>query len=166
MQKVQVGEWWADYSKQIQSLANKDVLEAKNREGWTALMAAAGDGHKDVLRILLEEGADANAARIDGWTALMIAAYDGRTDVATCAGPSSRCVLLRGEASCPLVQGADLVVYDFDATSPSFLAMLLRAHRSADVVLARDRIARGQHRPSAVLRRRPRTSAFETAASG
>jgi len=102
-------------------------------------------------------------ARRRDWSAVVA---DGRTDVGSCAGPSSSCVLLRGEASCPLVQGADLVVYDFDATSPSFLAMLLRAHRSADVVLARDRIARGQHRPSAVLRRRPRTSAFETAASG
>lgn len=84
---------------------------------------------------------------------------DGRTDVLTCAGPGAGCVLLRGLQSCPLVAQCDVVVYDFDATSPGFLARLLAAHRDAEVVLARDRMVRGQHRPSVVMRRRPRGTA-------
>ncbi len=88
---------------------------------------------------------------------------DGRTTVATCSGPTEHCVLLRGLESCPLVAGCDVVLYDFDATTPSFLALLLRAHRAAEVVLVRDRMVRGQHRPSVVLRRRPRGTAFDPA---
>ena len=42
-----------------------------------------------------------------------------------------------------------------------FLATLLKAHREAEIVLVRDRMVRGKHRPSVVLRRRPRGSAYE-----
>jgi hypothetical protein len=88
---------------------------------------------------------------------------DVRTAVSTCSGPTEHCVLLQGLDSCPLVGGCDVVLYDFDATTPSFLAVLLRAHRAAEIVLVRDRIVRGQHRPSVVLRRRPRGTAFDVA---
>lgn len=94
------------------------------------------------------------------WSAVV---DDGRTDVTTCPGPSEQCVLLRGLGSCPLVAACQVVLYDFEATTPSFLATLLRAHRSTEVVLVRDRMVRGRHRPSVVLRRRPRGTAFETA---
>ncbi|MBU6424177.1 MAG: hypothetical protein KGQ88_09105 [Chloroflexi bacterium] len=97
--------------------------------------------------------------RVD-WSSVV---EDGRTTVATCSGPTDQCVLLRGLGSCPLVADCDVVLYDFDATTPSFLALLLRAHRAAEVVLVRDRVVRGQHRPSVVLRRRPRGDAFDTA---
>ena len=86
---------------------------------------------------------------------------DGRTTVETCAGPGEHCVLLQGLDSCPLVARSDVVLYDFEATTPSFLALLLRAHRSSEVVLVRDRVVRGQHRPSVVMRRRPRGTAAE-----
>lgn len=99
-------------------------------------------------------------ARRRDWSAVVA---DDRTRVETCPGPGANCLLLRGVPSCPLVARADLVLYDFDATTPSFLAMLLQAHRSAEVVLVRDRLVRGQHRPSVVLRRRPRDAAFEAA---
>lgn len=94
------------------------------------------------------------------WSAVVA---DDRTRVETCPGPSANCLLLRGVSSCPLVERADLVLYDFDATTPQFLAMLLHAHRNAEVVLVRDRLVRGQHRPSAVLRRRPRSTGFDAA---
>ncbi len=92
------------------------------------------------------------------WSAVV---DDGRTVVETCPGPSSHCVLLRGLETCPLVARSDVVLYDFDATSPSFLALLLRAHRAAEVVLVRDRMVRGRHRPSVVMRRRPRGTAVQ-----
>lgn len=93
--------------------------------------------------------------RRTGWSEVV---DDGRTDVATCPGPNDGCILLRGE-SCPLVAGSDVALYDFDATTPAFLATLLRSHRAAEVVLVRDRLVRGRHRPSVVLRRRPRGTA-------
>ena len=86
---------------------------------------------------------------------------DDRTEVSTCDGPSDQCVLLQGIESCPLVAQCDAALYDFDATAPPFLATLLKAHREAEIVLVRDRMVRGKHRPSVVLRRRPRGSAYE-----
>lgn len=81
---------------------------------------------------------------------------DDRTVVETCPGPDVDCWLTRGHASCPLVAWADLALYDIDGITPSFLATLLQAHGGAAVVLARDRLVRGQHRPSAVMRRERR----------
>ena len=98
--------------------------------------------------------------RREDWSTVV---NDGRTTVSTCSGPTEHCVLLRGLDSCPLVAGCDVVLYDFDATTPSFLAILLKAHRGTEVVLVRDRMVRGQHRPSVVLRRRPRGTAFDPA---
>lgn len=92
------------------------------------------------------------------WSAVV---SDGRTVVTTCPGPTENCMLLRGLDTCPIVAACDVVLYDFDATSPSFLALLLRAHRDAEVVLVRDRVVRGQHRPSVVMRRRPRGTAAD-----
>lgn len=87
---------------------------------------------------------------------------DERTRVTTCPGPNEGCVLVKGDGTCPLVAECDAALYDFDATAPPFLATLLRAHREAEIVLVRDRMVRGKHRPSVVLRRRPRGTAFET----
>ncbi len=121
--------------------------------GAMSVTAVRGDGRK-VLVVSPSE------TRRTDWSAVV---EDGRTTVTTCSGPTEQCVLLRGLGSCPLVAGCDVVLYDFDATTPSFLALLLRAHRAAEVVLVRDRVVRGQHRPSVVLRRRPRGAAFDPA---
>lgn len=87
---------------------------------------------------------------------------DDRTDVATCPGPNEGCVLFRGLESCPLIVACDAALYDVDATRPEFLALLLPAHRDAEIVLVRDRMVRGRHRPSVVLRRRPHGTTYES----
>ena len=55
------------------------------REGWSALMLAAGHGRHEAVALLLERGATVNLAvpRGDyrGWTALMRAAYFGHADI-------------------------------------------------------------------------------------
>ena len=45
-------------------------------------MLAAFKGHLAVVRVLVEAGADKNAAKQNGATALMIAAFKGHLDVA------------------------------------------------------------------------------------
>jgi ankyrin repeat protein len=48
----------------------------------TPLMHAAYAGHIDAVRVLLEAGADVNAAAANGWTtALLLADEKGHTDI-------------------------------------------------------------------------------------
>ena len=49
----------------------------RHRAGWTALIYAATGGHDDVVRYLLAEGANINAASPNGTTALMMAVRGG-----------------------------------------------------------------------------------------
>ena len=49
--------------------------------GATALILAAQSGHVEVVRLLLEAGADKDVADDDGATALMEAAYRGHVEV-------------------------------------------------------------------------------------
>lgn len=60
--------------------AGADV-NAADKDGGTALDAAAYYGHADCVKILLAAGADVHAVNIDGWTALMAAANRGKTEV-------------------------------------------------------------------------------------
>ena len=76
-----------------------------------------------------------------------------RVSVETCPGPSERCPLVAGLGSCPLVARADLVIYDVEAASPRSFGLVMQAHPSAEIVLARDRVVGGRHRPTVVLRR-------------
>jgi ankyrin repeat protein len=56
-------------------------VNAKDNLGGTALMRAAFDGHKEVVELLLEKGADVNAKDKDGGTALMIAYVKGHKEI-------------------------------------------------------------------------------------
>ena len=44
-------------------------------------MMAAGEGHTDTIRALLDAGADVNAKDNEGWTALHEAEIGGHTEV-------------------------------------------------------------------------------------
>ncbi|MCC6380563.1 MAG: ankyrin repeat domain-containing protein [Burkholderiales bacterium] len=51
---------------------------AVNAKGWTPLIYAATGGHDDLVRWLLGEGSDINAASPNGTTALMMAVRENR----------------------------------------------------------------------------------------
>lgn len=63
----------------IQKGAN--VNAKLGNSGFTALMLSAGEGHTEIVELLLAKGADANAADAGKSTALMNAAINGHTDV-------------------------------------------------------------------------------------
>lgn len=56
-------------------------IDAKSKKGLTPLMAAAKGGNLEIVRFLLERGADVNARNEYGKTALRLAALDHRDDV-------------------------------------------------------------------------------------
>ena len=60
-------------------LARGADVNAKNKEGRTALMGAAFAGHTAIVQALLEAGADVNAKDERGTTALSAAAFRGHT---------------------------------------------------------------------------------------
>ena len=58
-----------------------DAGERATRGGETPLMRAAARGHEDVVRVLLDAGADACARRADGFTPLILAVFFGHEAV-------------------------------------------------------------------------------------
>lgn len=60
--------------------ANTDDIP-NDKEGWTAMIAAAYEGHNDIVNLLLSHGADKNIQDKNGKTALMWAEERGNTRV-------------------------------------------------------------------------------------
>jgi uncharacterized protein len=60
------------------------VLEVRDKEGWTALMHAASGGRTAIVKLLLQHGADVNAANNHGATPLYAASLEQHMDTALC----------------------------------------------------------------------------------
>ena len=63
-------------------LENGAALNAKNRDGATALMSASANGYMEVVKFLLEQGIDINARDNGGMSALRFAVANENDDVA------------------------------------------------------------------------------------
>lgn len=63
-------------------IAKSVDLEAKDNQGWTALMFCAQEGRQNCLELLVENGANVNAADFAGRTSLMQAARCGFPHIA------------------------------------------------------------------------------------
>jgi ankyrin repeat protein len=64
----------------VKDSINLDI-NAKASDGRTALMLASDNGHKEIVELLLKNGADIEAKDSHGWTALMWASYHGRKEI-------------------------------------------------------------------------------------
>ena len=73
--------WEGDTETVEHLLSNGAEVNAKDNNGWTALMVAAGQGYiiKNV-QVLLANGAEVNAKNNGGVTALMVATGKGHTE--------------------------------------------------------------------------------------
>ena len=66
----------------VKELLEKGVpVNAKDRNGQTALIAAVLGGHTQTIKLLLQKGADVNARDIGGGTPLIWAVWEGRLEV-------------------------------------------------------------------------------------
>ncbi|KAI8623274.1 ankyrin repeat-containing domain protein [Xylariaceae sp. FL1651] len=59
----------------------KNYIDERNMGGRTALLAAATNGHADVVDLLLQKNADMDAQSSDGMTPLKAAMFGGHTNV-------------------------------------------------------------------------------------
>lgn len=62
-------------------LADLQHLNSKDRYGQTALMIAAIGGHKELVRILVEHGAELNVTAKYNLTALMLAVLNNHAEI-------------------------------------------------------------------------------------
>ncbi|XP_022103404.1 ankyrin repeat and SAM domain-containing protein 6-like isoform X2 [Acanthaster planci] len=68
----------------VQALLDQDAsgcVDADGGEGLTPLQIAAGNGHEDIVRLLLMRGASLDRQNLYGWTALMQAASHGHASI-------------------------------------------------------------------------------------
>ena len=63
-----------------QHLAAGTVVNAID-DDWTPLKYAAHEGHKEVVELLIAEGAGVNTKTDDGWTPLILAAIKGHKEI-------------------------------------------------------------------------------------
>lgn len=66
---------------ELEAVLPRADINARNEHGMTALMRAAYHGRVQMVRVLLEHGADPNLARNDNFTALSLAAFFGHAEI-------------------------------------------------------------------------------------
>jgi ankyrin repeat protein len=67
--------------KRLLSIRNINVNLKDDETGATPLRYAAANGHVEIARLLLQNGAEVNARSIPGYTPLHWAAYKGHVDI-------------------------------------------------------------------------------------
>jgi ankyrin repeat protein len=73
--------YYCDLSEAKRLLATGAEVNAKDKNGITALMAASLAGHREVVKLLRSRGAKVNAKTEDGQTALIYASIKGDQEI-------------------------------------------------------------------------------------
>ena len=73
--------WDGNIEAVKQHLAAGTDVNAKNKNGWTPLHAAAFEDHKEIAELLIAKGADVNAKNRDDWTPLHFAALEDHKEI-------------------------------------------------------------------------------------
>ena len=115
------------HHKQSQ-LNNRKMTEQQQEELNNALQRAARNGHAEVCRLLLEQGADVNATNWLGLTPLFLAAWRGHVEVC-------RLLLERGANVHAVTRNNDTPLHDAARNGQADVCRLL-IERGADVHVA------------------------------
>ena len=75
-----LGFWESASEAEVKAEISKADLNARNKYGLTALIAAARYGTAESVKVLLDAGADVNARNEDGGSSLMLAARYGTAE--------------------------------------------------------------------------------------
>ena len=67
--------------EELEAVLSRADINARNEHGMTALMRAAYHGRVEMVRVLLQHGADPNVTRNDNFTALSLAAFFGHAEI-------------------------------------------------------------------------------------
>ena len=116
-----------------QHLASGTNVNLKNDGGSTPLIEASRKGHKEIAKLLIENGADVNCKleyttdieSIEGWTSLHVAAAKGHKVIAE---------LL-------IIKGADVNAMDDTRRSPLDWAQIIRVKHSKKIKDSKKEIA-------------------------
>jgi len=75
--------WASDkgFNEIVELLAPVANIDMKGKGGWTSLYSAAFHNKMDMVKLLIQRGADAKEANDDGWAPLHAAAYSGSADM-------------------------------------------------------------------------------------
>ena len=72
---------WNGQTDEIEDLLDAGAkVNAKNKDGMTALIVGAWNGHTEAVKVLLSKGAKVDDKNNNGMTALMVGTWNGHTD--------------------------------------------------------------------------------------
>ena len=83
-------------------------VNAKDNDGYAALLRASNEEHTELVAMLVEKGADVNAKINDGWSALIRASHNPYIDQ---SGHRKSLVERRGNISKSLLVYATFYIY-------------------------------------------------------
>jgi ankyrin repeat protein len=113
--------YYGDLSEVKRLLAAGAQVNAQDKNGITALMAAALEGHREIVELLLANGAGVNAKTNDGETALIYASIRGDRRVV-------ELLLARGaEVNARTREGKTALTFATRMNHPEARALLIQA---------------------------------------